>query len=316
MENETPAPFERSSSGAQLLIFLGLTGMSIFLLFVVMMLLQMTGKVNLLLLQSPNAFSNPEVIQVLKFLQIISSVIIFILPVAILAFLVSRRRMEYLQINRIGKISILLLGGIVMFVAAPLINYLQEINSYLQLPQWMHGIEEWMKASEAQDDALTVAFLNHQTFYDLILNLIMIALVAAVAEELFFRGVLQKILIKMTKNVHVGIWLTGAIFSAIHLQFYGFLPRMLMGVYLGYLLVWSGSLWVTIFAHFINNGTAVIFSYLEERKTITDSVEKVGTQAGDYWYIITSTLLVTLLLIAIYKLSGRKNEVVSEEFVP
>lgn len=316
MENETPAPFERSSSGAQLLIFLGLTGMSIFLLFVVMMLLQMTGKVNLLLLQSPNAFSNPEVIQVLKFLQIISSVIIFILPVAVLAFLVSRRRMEYLQINRIGKISILLLGGIVMFVAAPLINYLQEINSYLQLPQWMHGIEEWMKASEAQDDALTVAFLNHQTFYDLILNLIMIALVAAVAEELFFRGVLQKILIKMTKNVHVGIWLTGAIFSAIHLQFYGFLPRMLMGVYLGYLLVWSGSLWVTIFAHFINNGTAVIFSYLEERKTITDSVEKVGTQAGDYWYIITSTLLVTLLLIAIYKLSGRKNEVVSEEFVP
>jgi len=290
--------------------------MSIFLLFVVMMLLQMTGKVNLLLLQSPNAFSNPEVIQVLKFLQIISSVIIFILPVAVLAFLVSRRRMEYLQINRIGKISILLLGGIVMFVAAPLINYLQEINSYLQLPQWMHGIEEWMKASEAQDDALTVAFLNHQTFYDLILNLIMIALVAAVAEELFFRGVLQKILIKMTKNVHVGIWLTGAIFSAIHLQFYGFLPRMLMGVYLGYLLVWSGSLWVTIFAHFINNGTAVIFSYLEERKTITDSVEKVGTQAGDYWYIITSTLLVTLLLIAIYKLSGRKNEVVSEEFVP
>jgi len=280
--------------------------MSIFLLFVVMMLLQMTGKVNLLLLQSPNAFSNPEVIQVLKFLQIISSVIIFILPVAVLAFLVSRRRMEYLQINRIGKISILLLGGIVMFVAAPLINYLQEINSYLQLPQWMHGIEEWMKASEAQDDALTVAFLNHQTFYDLILNLIMIALVAAVAEELFFRGVLQKILIKMTKNVHVGIWLTGAIFSAIHLQFYGFLPRMLMGVYLGYLLVWSGSLWVTIFAHFINN----------ERKTITDSVEKVGTQAGDYWYIITSTLLVTLLLIAIYKLSGRKNEVVSEEFVP
>jgi len=316
VENETPAPFERSSSGAQLLIFLGLTGMSIFLLFVVMMLLQMTGKVNLLLLQSPNAFSNPEVIQVLKFLQIISSVIIFILPVAVLAFLVSRRRMEYLQINRIGKISILLLGGIVMFVAAPLINYLQEINSYLQLPQWMHGIEEWMKASEAQDDALTVAFLNHQTFYDLILNLIMIALVAAVAEELFFRGVLQKILIKMTKNVHVGIWLTGAIFSAIHLQFYGFLPRMLMGVYLGYLLVWSGSLWVTIFAHFINNGTAVIFSYLEERKTITDSVEKVGTQAGDYWYIITSTLLVTLLLIAIYKLSGRKNEVVSEEFVP
>lgn len=282
--------------------------MSIFLLLVVVLLLQMTGKVNLLLLQSPNAFSNPDVIQALKFLQIISSIIIFIVPVVAFAFLVSRKRMGYLQINSIGKISILLLGGIVMVVAAPLINYLQEINGYLQLPQWMHGIEEWMKASEAQDDALTSAFLTHQTFYDLILNLIMIALVAAVAEELFFRGVLQKLLIKMTKNVHVGIWVTGAVFSAIHLEFYGFLPRMLMGVYLGYLLVWSGSLWVTIFAHFINNGTAVFFAYLEERKTITDSVDKVGTQAGDYWYIIISTLLVALLLMAIYKLSGRKNQ--------
>lgn len=307
MENETPAPFERSKPFAQLLIFLGLTGISFFLFVVVMLLFQMTGKIDLTVLQSFN-FSNPDTLQLLKILQIISSVIIFILPVVMLAFLVSHRRLEYLEVNTIGKISILLLGGIVMIVASPLINFLQEMNSHLQLPHWMGGIEEWMKNSEAQDDALTAAFLTHQTLYDLIINLVMIALVAAVSEEFFFRGVMQKLLVKMTKNVHIGIWLTGAIFSAIHLQFYGFLPRMLMGVYLGYLLVWSGSLWVTIFAHFINNGTAVFFAYLEERKIIPDTADKLGSQTSDYLSIILSTALVILLLVAIYRLSEKKNQ--------
>ncbi len=273
----------------------------------------MSGKVNLMVLQSTGSFDDPDVLKTLKILQIISSILIFILPVIVFAFLASRKWAAYLNINRIGKISVLLLGGILMVVASPLINFLQEINSHLQLPEWMHGIEAWMKDSEAKDDALTAAFLNHQTLTDLIVNLIMIALIAAVSEELFFRGVLQNILVKMTKNTHAGIWITGIVFSAIHLQFYGFLPRMLMGVYLGYLLVWSGSLWVTIFAHFINNGAAVVFSYLEERKIISDSVDKIGTPAGggEVWYVVISTALVVLLLVAINKIS-RKNAIAND----
>jgi membrane protease YdiL (CAAX protease family) len=307
LTDQTPAPFEESKPIAQLLIFLGITGISMFLLMIVLLVMQSTGKVNLMVLDSSNSFDDPDVLRLLKILQIISSIIIFVFPVVIFAFLVSRKRLAYLQLDRIGKISILLIGGILMITASPLINFLVEMNSHLQLPQWLHGLEEWMKDSEAKDDALTAAFLTHQSFYDLIVNLVMIALVAAVCEELFFRGVMQKILIKMTNNVHIGIWLTGAIFSAIHLQFYGFLPRMLMGVYLGYLLVWSGSLWVTIFAHFINNGAAVIFAYLEERKIVSDSVDKVGSQSSEYGYIILSTALVVLLLIAIYRLSERKT---------
>jgi uncharacterized protein len=289
------------------LIFLGLTGISIFLLMIILILLQSSGKVNLMGLESSNTFSDPDVLRMLKILQIISSIVIFILPVIVFTFMAARKKLDYLQINRIGKISIFLLGGIVMVVGSPLINFLSEINNQMQLPHWLQGVEDWMKDSEARDDALTAAFLNHQTFYDLIVNLIMIALVAAIAEEFFFRGVMQKIAIKMSRNVHVGIWVTGAIFSAIHLQFYGFLPRMLMGVYLGYLLVWSGSLWVPIFAHFINNGAAVVFAYLEERKIIPDSVDKVGSDKSEYWYVLISTILVVLLLVAIYRLSGRKN---------
>ena len=308
MENQRPAPFEGAKPFAQLLIFIGLFCIAVFLLMIGMMLAQMTGKVNLMVLQSTGSFDDPDVLKTLKILQIASAIILFIVPAIVFTFLAARKWAAYLNIDRIGKISILLLGGILMVVASPLINFLVEINSHLQLPEWLHGVEAWMKDSEAKDDALTAAFINHQTFTDLIVNLIMIALIAAVSEELFFRGVMQKLLVKMTKNTHIGIWITGIIFSAIHLQFYGFLPRMLMGVYLGYLLVWSGSLWVTIFAHFINNGAAVLFSYLEERKIITDSVDKVGTQAGgsEAVYVIVSTTLVVLLLVAIYKIS-RKN---------
>lgn len=273
---------------------------------VVMVVLQGTGKVNMLVLESTSTFNDPDVLRLLKIVQIISSIVIFAFPVLLFVFLVSRKKLEYLQLNQVGKLSVLLIGGILMFVASPLINFLAEINNHLQLPQWLNGVEAWMKDSEAKDDALTAAFLNHQTFYDLIINLVMMAFVAAVCEELFFRGVLQKLLINMTNNVHVGIWITGAIFSAIHIQFYGFLPRMLMGVYLGYLFVWSGSLWVAIFAHFINNAIAVLFSYLEERKIISDSVDKIGSQGSKYWYMIISTALVVLLLVAIYKLSGKK----------
>ena len=114
----------------------------------------------------------------------------------------------------------------------------------------------------------------------------------------------------MTKNTHAGIWITGALFSAIHIQFYGFLPRMLMGVYLGYLLVWSGSLWAPVLAHFINNGTAVLFSFLEERNIVSGSVDKFGSQSSDYWYVLISAALVSVLLFFIYRLSKKNTEVV------
>jgi uncharacterized protein len=307
LTNQTPASFEQSKPSAQLLIFLGLTCISFFLLFCVLMVLQQLGVINLSVLNSTDTFDDPDVLKLLKIVQIASEIFLFILPVIVFVFMAARKRAEYLQINRVGKISVLLLGGFVMIIASPLINFLAEINAHLQLPEWLHGLEIWMKDSETKDDALTSAFLDHQNFYDLIVNLIMIALVAAVSEELFFRGILQKILIKITKNTQAGIWITGAVFSAIHVQFYGFLPRMLMGVYLGYLLVWSGSIWVPIFAHFINNGLAVLFAFLEERKIISDAADKVGSQGSEAWYVVISTALVVLFLMAIYKLSGRKD---------
>jgi uncharacterized protein len=276
-----------------------------------MMIFQLTGKADLAVLNSNNLLDDPDNLNLLKIVQIISEIFIFIVPVIVFVFLVAKRKAEYLQIDKSGKISVYLLAGLLMLVASPLINFMAEINSYLTLPPWLHGLEEWMKTSEAKDDALTTAFIGHQNYFDLFMNLIMIALVAAIAEELYFRAAFQKILVNMTKSTHAGIWITGAIFSAIHVQFYGFLPRMLMGVYLGYLLFWTGSLWVPVFAHFINNGAAVVFAFLEERKIISADADKVGSHGSEALFVLISTVLVIVLLVAIYRLSTRKTEALS-----
>src|SRR5207344_1198984 len=99
----------------------------------------------------------------------------------------------------------------------------------------------------------------------LAINLFIIAFLPALGEELFFRGMMQKLFSQLTKNNHLAIIITSIIFSAIHLQFYGFLPRMVLGIFLGYLLVWSGSLWLPILAHFVNNASAVLFTFLDNQ---------------------------------------------------
>jgi hypothetical protein len=131
---------------------------------------------------------------------------------------------------------------------------------------------------------------------------------AALSEELFFRGVLQNVLIDCFKNKHVGVWVGAIIFSAFHLQFYGFLPRILMGAYLGYLLVWTGSLWPGIIAHFLNNGLAVYVAWLANKGVIDDRVEKVGENQTDWFYVLISAGMVIFSLILIYKIEKKKQD--------
>ena len=114
-----------------------------------------------------------------------------------------------------------------------------------------------MKAMEASAMALTERFLAADGIGGLLLNLGLMALLPALAEEMSFRGVLQGVL-SPQRHTHVAIWVTAFIFSAIHMQFYGFIPRMMMGALFGYVFVWTGSLWVPIVMHFINNGIAVV----------------------------------------------------------
>lgn len=216
--------------------------------------------------------------------------------------------MDYLHLNKVGNWGVLLLGGLLMWCAFPLINYLGELNSHMQLPASMQDIQNWMKSKEDEAGALTDAFMAHQSFKGLMLNLFMVGFLAAVAEELFFRATLQQLVIKATGNIHAGVWITGILFSAIHFEFFGFIPRMLMGVYLGYLFVWSGSIWVPIFAHFVNNATVVFLMYLEQRNMLPDKFDQLGTDNSQIVYTIISAVIVTVLLVIIRNVSKKGKE--------
>ncbi len=246
--------------------------------------------------------STPLAISVLKFVQLVSSTGTFLLPPFILAALFSHFPLNYLSLNVKPERYSFLILAILMIVATPLINFLGEINSHLHLPGFLKGVEDWMRESEDKAAQLTEAFLKMDTIGDFAFNLIMIGLLPAIGEELVFRGVVQKIFHQWSRNIHIAIWTTAFVFSAMHMQFYGFLPRMVLGGMLGYMLAWSGSLWLPIFAHFVNNAGAVIFMYLFQKGVTSIDPDKVGTES-DWMEVIVSIVL----SIVLFEVLRRRN---------
>jgi hypothetical protein len=173
----------------------------------------------------------------------------------------------------------------------------------------MNGVQTWMQDSEDQADKITKAFLATRSSSDLLLNLFMIGLVPAVGEELLFRGVVQQLFKKLTRNSHAAIWISAAIFSALHVQFFGFLPRMVLGAMFGYMLEWSGTLWLPIIAHFINNSTAVIAYYLAEKGFISSDIDKVGTPSNGTSYLVLISLICLFIFFRMLYLKRENREI-------
>lgn len=244
--------------------------------------------------------TNPGMVMILKITQAVSALIIFIIPALVFVFFTSGERLRYLKLggfNLTTGIAAILL----VFSAMPVINWIGELNGHLSLPEFMSGLETWMKEKEESLKELTKVFLEMNSVGDLILNLIIVALLAAVGEELLFRGALQNVLVEWIKNKHVAIWITAILFSALHAQFYGFLPRMLLGVVLGYLYIWSGSLWLPMLFHFMNNGMAVVFAYLVGKGAIPEETETIGSGESPVYFLLISVIVSGSILYYLYK---------------
>ncbi len=234
---------------------------------------------------------NAADINLIKLLQFIQSLAVFVLPPLVAAFFLSTRPFEFLQLNR--KPGFVNTGTVFLFMILiiPCVNLISAINHQLVLPESLGWLENWMKTSESQTTQLTERLLNVNSLSGLVLNLLIIAIMPALGEELFFRGAIQRFI---TSRVGAGaaIWIAAIIFSTIHFQFYGFVPRLLLGAFFGYLLVWSGSLWLPILAHFINNALAVIFYYLKFNGFMDSGfdIDTIGT--GDtLWVGVLSSCL-------------------------
>lgn len=242
-----------------------------------------------------------EMLAFSKYFQIVSHLGLFVVPCILFAFFVNRHVWSYLALLKNVKASHFVYALLVIVAILPFINWMAEWNAGLTLPEWLHGVEQWMKDSETNAKFITERFLSVDTIGGFLLNVFMIALLPAIGEEFLFRGILQRLFSEWFKNMHVAVLLSAFIFSAFHLQFYGFIPRMFLGILFGYMFIWSGSLWIPIFAHFINNVSITIAYYLFHKGIIETNVEEIGTFQDNAIPVLLSVLLLTGLMLLFFK---------------
>ena len=258
-------------------------------------------------------FPQPLSVNELKWVQLIQTAALFLLPPFLMAFLWTKQPLEWLKLKSETR-GYGLWAIFLMLMALPAINLVGYFNQQMSLPAFLEPLEQWMKTSEESAARLTEQFLNVSTYGGLIINILLMALLPAVAEELTFRGVLQNLfeikdetLKKKGNRVHIAIWCSAILFSAIHMQFYGFLPRMLMGALFGYALVWTGSLWIPILMHFTNNAMAVILYFLAIRSGWDmDKVDTIGTN-DTLWLGVVSLVLTIIGIYAFRRSTTMSN---------
>lgn len=189
---------------------------------------------------------------------------LFILPGLIAAYIWSEQPAEWLHVHKGASAMTWLSAIVLMIVALPSINLISSWNQAMTFPASLSALEEWMRAKEEAGMQMTEKLLSAAGWGNLVINLLVVAILAAVSEEFCFRGVMQGIFSDREdqRTPHAAIWLAAIIFSAIHVQFYGFIPRMLIGALFGYALAWSGSLWVPIVMHCTNNAIVTLLYHL------------------------------------------------------
>jgi membrane protease YdiL (CAAX protease family) len=236
----------------------------------------------------------PHFIPALWILQLTSTTLPILATPIFFAYVIAPKPQEYIRSNVNFPWVLLLLIFAIMMVSSPLIEFLSNINQKMVLPHFL----QWMRESEDNAQKLTNVMLQMDNVWQMIFDLLFIGLLTAIVEEFMFRGCLQTIFEKWTKNKHAAIWITAILFSAFHMEFFGFLPRMMLGVLFGYFVVWSGSIWTSVWGHFINNGTAVIVTYLYQHKktNISPDDQHVFNYAG---YIIS--FIIILFLFWVYR---------------
>jgi len=228
-------------------------------------------------------FTSQSEIDAVKFIQMFSAIGLFITPTLLYAYLCDFDLKLKLNFNR----QTLLLAIAIMLLINPFIAFIYEWNMSFNIPDWMLVFDD-------NAEKITKYFLKMNTLGDLLFNLLVIAIIPAVGEELLFRGYLQQRMTHWLGKPHVAIIITAILFSAIHMQFQGFLPRFALGLVLGYLFYWSGSLWLPIIAHLLNNAMAVTFAY----PTFSDYAylaENTATWQEAFFSFMAVGLLVFLL---------------------
>ncbi|MCA8832868.1 CPBP family intramembrane glutamic endopeptidase [Hymenobacter pini] len=217
-----------------------------------------------------------------------------------LAALTGNRLKEYFAPRRPVPANWLLVAAVLIIVSLPAMSVLIAWNAKAHLPAALSGWEEAAREMEDRAQKITRYLTQFSTPLRFVVALLVIAVVPAISEELFFRGVVQRNLVQWAGR-HVGVWLAAALFSAIHFQFFGFVPRFVLGLVLGYLYEWSGNILVPMAAHFTQNAFQLVLLYVQQREWTASEFDPDSTEALPWYWVLTSLLLCALLLRYLYQ---------------
>jgi hypothetical protein len=258
-------------------------------------------------------YEDENVVQMNRVLLFFQHLGLFVVPALVFARLSSVAWKKYLGFRFIMP-RIAIASALVVIAALPLINVMAWLNEGLVLPESLSSLEEVFAGMEETAQKLTMAIAGTGSVSSLMINILVVALLPALGEEMIFRGLMIPIFRKWTGNVHVAVWLSAFLFSAMHFQFYGFIPRFLLGALLGYLFVWSKSIWAPIIAHFVNNALALILLFMMARGSISEDLDSFDPDFSDWLLVGVSAAAVSGLIFYITKYSkGWKNNRQAEQ---
>ena len=238
----------------------------------------------------------------LQIIQVLNQIVGFLLPPVLYVMLVKEKPFNYLGFNKMPIWS--LLGILAIFTIIPFLSLVSDWNDNIVFPESMRALEQQLRSIKEKSEEIIKLFIGQGSLFS---SLIIVALLAAVSEELLFRSVIQKTLIKLFKNTHVAIIVTAIIFSAFHGDLFGFFPRFILGMMLGYMFWMSGSIFPSMLMHFVNNATIVMLYYMNTRGFIDIDVEHFGSTSNAI-VIILSLIVTVAIFITCYRLKNKTEQ--------
>lgn len=265
------------------------------------------------ILQMTNT-GNPDFTNAFRiFLALGNTLFVFFVPAVIFGYFIMREPDEYLRPRNYFPPVLLLLSFGFMLFFLPAMDITGYFNQQLSLPPALHGLDQWIHDGEKQAQSTMKVVLDMKTPGDLLITLFIVALLPALSEEFFFRGCMQTIFERWTRNTHWAVWITAFIFSALHFEFLGFVPRFLLGGALGYLFAWSGSIWPSVVAHCLNNALAVLAYYAWQHHLVKVNPDSNTPMFSQSWIYILSTAIAVLILLVYRKTALANLPVEAEE---
>lgn len=216
-----------------------------------------------------------------------------VIPLVYVRF-VNRKSLSVFSRNR-TEVFFMLMAMIIVWLFMVVNSVIIEWNESLGMPASLSGVESWMRQMEDRAKEITEYLTTFNSFGDFMVAVIVIAILPSIGEELVFRGYLQTEFTAAFRNPHVAIWLSAFLFSAIHIQFFGFFPRLLLGALFGYLYFWSGNIWYPIAGHFLQNGAQLLILYFAQLELM-----EIDLNSGNAFSNKVIFVFAVLTCVAIY----------------